>query len=79
MLPPQVEVLGSGPFLRQLEELALGGNLTLQPASLPGELLRLRRLRRLGLPLWWRLAGGPHAHAQALLLYAMPWLLLEHR
>ncbi|KAL4434473.1 hypothetical protein ABPG75_000914 [Micractinium tetrahymenae] len=74
----QVDSLGTGPFLLHLEELALGANLTLQPVSLPGELLRLRRLRRLALPLWWQLAGGPYAHAQALLLHAMPWLLLEH-
>lgn len=79
LLPLQVDALGSGPFLCQLEELSLGANLTLQPASLPGELLQLARLRRLGLPLWWRLAGGPYAHAQALLLQAMPWLLLEHQ
>lgn len=73
---PQLGSLPPGPYLQQLEELHVSGNLTLHPSALPMQLLHQRRLRRLALPLWWRLVA---ADLQQLLLLLMPWLVLEHR
>lgn len=76
----QLSFLPPGPYLSQVEELRLGGNLLLHPLALPVQLLQQRRLRRLALPAWWQVLGGePTALGLIpLLLALMPWLLLEH-
>jgi hypothetical protein len=71
----QLSDLEEGPYLLQLEELLLGGNLGLVPARLPASLLHRARLRRLSIPSWWRPAGA-EGMAGAL-LHLMPWLALE--
>ena len=75
--PPQLTALAPGPYLRQVEELRLDGNLMLHPMALPRQLLEQRRLRRLVLPLYWQLVGAADG-LPALLLALMPWLQLEH-
>ena len=74
----QLTALTPGPYLRQLEELRLDGNLMLHPLALPLALLERRHLRRLVLPLYWRLVGGAPEGLPAALLSLMPWLQLEH-
>lgn len=74
---PQLAALAPGPYLQQLEELRLDGNLLLHPLALPPQLLEQRRLRRLVLPLYWQLVSAADG-LPALLLALMPWLQLEH-
>lgn len=76
--PPGLLPLTPGPYLRQLEELRLDGNLMLHPLALPLALLERRHLRRLVLPRYWRLVGGAPEGLPAALLSLMPWLQLEH-
>ncbi|PRW59019.1 molybdate-anion transporter-like isoform A [Chlorella sorokiniana] len=74
----QLTALAPGPYTQQLEDLRLDGNLMLHPLALPLALLERRRLRRLVLPLYWRLVGGTPEGLPTVLLSLMPWLQLEH-
>lgn len=75
--PSQLSALAPGPYLRQLEDLDLGGNLLLHPMALPLQLLQHSRLRRVALPAWWHLLGGDGVAVPRLMQALLPWLLLE--